>query len=201
MGIGYRVPDRYDRHIGPARESGSKWIIDLDQSGLLGKPESAVKPGRALHRLLFALVEDFYVAKTVPALFSKVYPDQAYHPRSSPQAVHQCIQRLRREFKKLRIPLEIAERGGRFGLTSEKGVTIRISREMRESDSPGSLQDHWIARIRAHWGTEASFNVPELASLLDISSRSANRLILGAQEAGIIETFGRARATRYRLKA
>lgn len=184
------LPATYDWELGEG--TGGKRLELLTG----GKPPrgSALPIGHLLHRLLQALSRDFYRAQPVAALCAALYPDEPFHPDSSPARVHEAVKRLRQWLAAARTGVSVEENQGEYRLSAKSPVALVLtgSAEIADRKSPH------LARLKARWPTEP-FSVTDACELLDLQRRTLQRLLEDLHAAGQIQREGKSRATRYRF--
>jgi len=157
--------------------------------------DQELKSGQILHRLLVALLSDFYRPMWVAAVFTHLFPDEFYHPESGPKRVHQAIFRLRKWLEDSGVPLSIDESNGRYVLRWTKACCIRLTGEK----STLSNEDLLCRKLAANFKGE--FGAQEAASFLGVSPTSARQALKWGVENRRLEKIGSGPKTRYRKSA
>ena len=79
-------------------KSKVKQEIDFIRGLVDGK--QVIKPGKAIHKILAVLAFDFYKPRRIGNLFSLIYADEHFDIMSSPNRIHQLVNRAKKEIKK-----------------------------------------------------------------------------------------------------
>jgi hypothetical protein len=182
------VPESYDWLIFNDRKSSKMFDVKGDMG-----PDSNLKVGLVLHRLVSALTSDFYRPTRTAALFSILFSEEYYNPVTSPHRVHQNILRLRSGFNSLKLPLEVAATRYGYKLVATKPITIRTHLEGQTS-----RVQHIFSDIQKQFG-EDLFKTSDLMASTGLSKRTVLRLLEEARLLGLIEVAQGGRSTRYRL--
>ncbi len=193
---GYKVsiPTDYLWKMGPLACSGP--ILNL-LNGEVEKTPHALKVGQVVHRLVAVLTSDFYRPFRMAALFSKLFPNEYFNPRSGPLRVHQTLKRLRKWFEKAKLPLRIEEQDGAYRISTQSACGIRVSAEPILGVGAKMASLHLVKRSMS----EADFSVQQVSELLKVSRNSALRIVDEARKEGCVRRLGRGPATRYRFVA
>ncbi len=155
----------------------------------------ALKSGQLKHRLLKAMVSDFYRPARVAHLFSDLYPGESFELVGSRARVHVAMQELRSWFRKKRLPLRIVETQGEFRLTSS------VSRLQLIVPSPRWWQQNPSGRLalaRAYAGANP-FSAGEFAQWLKIPRRTAFEILSESLQQGLLRKTGAGPTTRYQF--
>jgi len=168
--------------------------LDLSSGENSFHPQTYFKPQQKLLTLLRTLAQDFYKPSTTTTLFSKIYPDRHFNLESSPNCVYQLLHRLRQELARANIPLTVFESRGDFTLSGPLSLKVCSA---PSSNPPKSLLN-LIRTLQGRVG-DASFTSAEAAKIIKTSRRSMNRLLTEAVHRQLLDTEGRARATRYKI--
>lgn len=182
-------------------------ILDVI-NGQFKKTQARLKAGQVKQRLLQLLSSDFYQPFGLDAIFDSLFPNTYFNPTSSPVLVHQALFRLRRWLEQNQIPLKIDEQQGRYCLIPMADIALKVylpdEQKYFESKIPldrsKALQlKDYFAKLTMNLNEGESFSRVQLASLLDVSDRTAGRFIQFARELGLIERIHHGPATRYRI--
>ncbi len=182
--------ERYDRKIGPGVAQPNK-IFDVG----LGKDlftSSQLKPGQAIHRLMQVLTSDFYAPFLTEKIFSQVFKEHFFNPNTSPLQVRQLINRLNKWFSKNKIPFTVKRSVAGYRLRAHEAYILRIP----INSSIRTKIDEFLDQLKEQ-GLVKSFSVKMVMEKLDLSRRSAIRLLNEAVASGKIIRQGRAKSTVY----
>ncbi len=187
---GLSIPERYGWSLGPT-EGGA--VLEILSGGKPPKGEPLVV-GQLLHRLLQVLARDFYRSQPVAAVHAALYPDEFFHPESSPARVHEAVKRLRQWLTAAKTGISVEEERGEYRLSAKAPVRLELtgSTEIADRKSP------FLARLKQKWPKEA-FSVTEACDHLELQRRTLQRLLEDLHEKGTLLREGKSRATRYRF--
>ncbi len=191
LGWEIEIPDRYFWKLGGTDEGGN--VLHLVTGAVNGVPTS-MKSGQLPLVMLQALVSDFYRPHTLASLHSTIYHGEYYNPLSSPLKFYQTARRLRKLFTENELPIKIEECGGRYRLSSKLAVRIVIPKTLPPLMAP---TDGAIEKILAAW-PGGIFSIQQVSQLLGVSTRTAQRTLVIAQQDGRVERLGRGRVICYR---
>lgn len=157
--------------------------------------DQELKSGQILHRLLMALMSDFYRPMWVAAVFTHLFPDEFYHPETGPKRVHQAMFRLRKWLSDSNVPLAIEDSNGRYVLQWTQGCRIRLTGEK------GTLkaEDVLCRKLAANFAGD--FGAQEAATFLGVSPTSARQALKWGVDNNRLEKIGSGPKTRYRKSA
>jgi hypothetical protein len=156
-----------------------------------------LKVGQLQHRLLAALVADFYRPIRVAAAYVLIYPGEYFNPVSSPARVHEAVKRLRQWLEAQKLTITIEESSGAYRLVSTAPCSLRIP---SITGSPLARHSPIVDKLRQRWPREG-FTIQQASELLKTPARSTLRLLEEAIRAGSLERVGKGRATRYHVFA
>lgn len=178
-----------------------RWTL-ADGTAATGVPEldlrapPGLKEGQVVHRLLIALAQDFYRPARIATLFTRLYPGEYFNPHTSPARVHAVIGRLREWLGDARLPLDVAAEGGFCFLRARDACAILVASETKAAPRASFL----LEKLREKYG-EAGFSAGDAMTTLDVSARTARRLLGDAFRDGQLAREGKGVATRYRVKS
>jgi len=186
--FGARVPDYHDRAMGARKAKPVRAVdlLDVEQLKCYG-----LKQGQLPHRILTALASDIYDRPNLVHLFGLAFPNEFFHPDSSPAKVEQGLFRLRQALKACRAPLVIWQENGLFRLETASAVTLRFYRT-------GELAA-FQSRVRAAFG-DRGFSSTAFAKAFKLPERTSKHRLRQACVNGWLVRSRHGRATRYRLR-
>ncbi len=151
----------------------------------------ALKRGEIVYRLACSLVSDFYKPKRIAAIHESIYPGEYFNPVSSPNRVRQVIHRFRKWTRLNGLPLWVVEQSYSYHInaTSPLGICVGVAPILTKAEAR-------LYRIRSLMNRQ-EFSSEEAAKILNMSSRTARRLLLSAIESGSIHRFSSDGRTRY----
>ena len=164
------------------------------QNGETSIPGVRLKAGQMIHRLFLSLASDFYRPLSVAYLHSQIYPEQFFNPRSSAAKIHELVKRGRRWIEHNDAPFSIFESHSEYSLRLHSRAGILCENR----SVPKSKQTFVLNKIRSSYSTE-SFSAKDLASLLEVSSRTARRYLKEAENQKQVERVGNSSNTLFRL--
>lgn len=173
----------------------SGMILDLATGRLNTSAE--LNSGKMIHRLISALVKDFYAPSNLGALFSELYPDAYFDAYTSPLRIRQLMSRARRWMRSHRIPLSIVHDSGFYRLIARAGFGIVITRDHSQVDAEATKWEDLKRQLRAG----QTFSSEDACQLTGLSRSSFHRLAKWALSRGKIKRSGKGRAVRYILAA
>lgn len=185
-------PSSFNWTLGDS-EKASKTLDVLEGKGPLG---TNLKSGQAPHRLLFALSCDFYRPQRPVSLYSTLFPSEYFNPTSSLKRVHFTIERLRGWFKKTRFPLLVEELpGSGYVLKASSACTLRVT-DVKAIGKEIIRLDV----VKKRLGSLGELTRQEFEKSLNLSPRSANRLVGNLVTEGYLEKAGGGRHVKYRWR-
>lgn len=183
--------DCYDWTLG---EGTSSLSFDLIQVAIRTSSRRDSRLSRTIHRALVSLCSDFYRPWQLARLHAELYPNEYYHPVSSPIRVHAVIGRLRTWFKKQKFPVTIRSYQDTYRLEcTDKAITIRTYAPRILADPASVL----LAQIARRW-PNGPFTSRGVSVELKVSTVTAFRILIAGEKAGRILRFGKGKNTRYR---
>jgi|GEM_PF-910722 len=176
---------------------GSKGDPTLDLSTGQFESTQILNPGKKSHQLLEFGLRDFYRPMRIGALFGALFASEYFDIFTSPGRVHKVIQRARSTFADHNLPLTIIEQRSGYWLqkTGPLEILIPIQRPTV------STNEVYFQRLRNAMAGNEEFTAQEAKELLKVSNTSFWRFSRWGVESGIIESFGKGAATRYRFCA
>ncbi len=187
----------FERLIGAGESSEFLQVPDdavrLIETGVQLKGSASASVSPLIQTLFSSLNSDFYIGQTLYSIFEHVYPDEFFNLESSPEKIRQIVFRLRDHLGMVGCALSVNHEQGRYSLVSGAASTVVVCGQKNFAVEPIVL-----ASIRRHFGGD-EFRIEELASKLDISSRSVSNKIKEAVDLGYLQKIGAGPKTRYRL--
>jgi tetratricopeptide (TPR) repeat protein len=167
--------------------------LDL-QTGHLDHAED-FSPGKKIHCVLSALVKDFYVPRSIGALFSELYPDDYFDINSSPRRVRQLILRTRQWLKESKIPARIEQSGGgyQFSIYGSFSICIPFG-----NHSLGSNSVHW-QQLKNRFPAGVPFSARQACHILNWPRSSFLVVAEWALKAGELKKSGKGRTVLYQI--
>lgn len=151
--------------------------------------------GFKIHRVISALLKDFYAPVRTATLFGLVFPEEHFHIIHSPNRMHQLIWRTRQWLKSQNIPVKIAESEGRFRLEIQGEVGFILSRKSsRESELDVPLE--LLVRSLPN-----CFSAKQAQEVLGASEPTVRRLFQKAMQSGRVEKIRNGRSIQYKIVA
>ncbi|MCM2280831.1 MAG: hypothetical protein NDI61_03180 [Bdellovibrionaceae bacterium] len=154
--------------------------------------------GRSLSgRLVRALLTDHYQPLRIGTLFSKLYPGQYFDPFSSQHRIEQAVYRLRELSRLHDWGLSVQVVHGSFQLRAEMGRAIRLTTKRLSLRQADPRHDWLLSHPRFQ---SSPFSCSDVADILRISIRNAQRLLNMAHASGWVIRRGNGRATQYQAR-
>jgi len=158
--------------------------------------QDELSPGDLPHLLFMFLISDAYRNWRSGQIHSKIFPGEYFNPYTSLDRVHQVVTRLRKAMVQQIPGIDIFNDNGIYKLDlSGLKNPIEIPKELPVGNPDGIKIHALILRLG-----RSDFNASDVESAFSISRASANRLIAGWREGGLIESEGKARSPVYRPK-
>ncbi len=170
-------------------------VLELLTGRVVPSGKQVLKPSRLVHRLVNALVRDFYRPIRVASLHALLYPDEYFDPAHSAVRVHFALNEARHCFRKARFPLIVNSAGSGFRLSSRSGVVLQLRSPESPFDTSGMHPSLCILKDRL----PRPFSIKEASLALGISERSVLRVLSEGIAQSQVERFGKGSATRYRF--
>lgn len=182
-GTSLELPSKYHFKLG--KGAPKALFIDFSQIPDVGC-------GTLSHRILLALVSDFYSPVSLAALHAKVYPGEHFNPYSSPTRIYTAIHRVREILEENKVPIEIKEKDGSYILSANVPVEIVLSTPHEQKSRDSVLIDFLKEKLPPR-----PFSVSEAAVVLNLTPRSALRILTKALECHEVSKSGVGRGTKY----
>ena len=173
-------------------------VLDLATLEMEGQPME-LKSGQLLHRLLTVLASDFYRPRQTAALAAQLFPDEYFHPHTTPNRIYQLVKRVREWARNSRLALTVEELDGSYRIMphGEGGLALKIPRpeEPSAADMPvghGVPDFKLSARLKPleAWIGAAPFFARDAAQHLKISVSTVTRLLRMGIKEGRVEKLG-----------
>ncbi len=192
------LPDQYGWELQAPR--GPHQEVWLEGAAVCNESQSLLKTGQVLQRLFKALAADFYRPANLVELYSLVFPDQHYHPRTSTDSMHQALRRLRAFFADQDLPLRVSESRAHYCLQAESPVTLWVRSENAFPATPIGLERDLIQleALLPRVGAK-EFTAQEAAAIWEVSRNWALNRIRKLHRQNLLERHGQGPQTRYRL--
>jgi len=171
-------------------DSGENYVWSEGQTTKNNPPIDLVNeaPTPILRRLFYVLTQELYQPIRLTELIDSLYPNEYYHPISSPARLHRLIARARIWLKEKNYPIELQAYRNAYKLHLIDHAQILLTQKAVFKKSP-TPPEH-LAEF---------FTTKEWAFQKNVSERTARREILKLIRAKRIESFIRGPHTKYRL--
>lgn len=177
--------------LGGSFKSGVFDILDISKRIVNDNERVITKSNSLFHKLLIALTSDFYRPFRLGTLFSHLYPDEYYHPTSSPDKVHQSIRRFRSWIKRERLGLNVIQKNGAYSLQTQSGFELVKPLDLLLKD-----QDQcYVEKLKETFQGEA-FTLKQAQEKLRLSQTKTFYIIKSELDTKI-KKLGVGRATKY----
>lgn len=186
-GIYFPIPPSYELTL----KAGDKKII-LDPRQL---PKNIfLKPGQLEHKLLILLTEDLYKPVRIAQLHEGLYKNQYFNPVTSPRKIHELVRRSRRPLEKLGLQIESHKSG--YKLLAQKPLALKMKLELPDDLSREDiLLNQFLNQL-----SNPTFQRKDLEKILQISPRTAQRIISWALDKQKIFFQGKGKGITYQFK-
>ena len=196
----YRKSVEMEHQRSPARQElmfGDDRAPALDLvTGEITGPMICQAPPRLVHRLVNALLRDFYQPIPTGCLFAELFPGEYFNVFSSVHRVHQAIHRARKWFDSQKIPVAIVESQGHYSLAINGHFAVRVPYE-RQTLEAEARRFHALLQ---HFGSKG-FTARQARQDLGLTPAVFKSLMNWAEETGNVSRLGAGPSTRYRILA
>jgi tetratricopeptide (TPR) repeat protein len=151
--------------------------------------------GKKMHRVITALVRDFYAPRNIGTLFAEICPDEYFDVNSSSRRVKQLLLRTRQWFKENKIPATIEQNDGSYRLAVEGPFGFIIPLESGLIDS-NSMQ--W-KQLESKFPIGIRFSAKQACEALNWPRSSFLLIIDWALKTGRVGKYGQGKATFYQV--
>lgn len=165
-------------------------VLDL-ATGKSGNGQ-ILRPGKNSHRLLSALLTDFYKPLKLGSLFGLIYPGENYDPATSDDRVQHVIMRARREFDEVGFNAAVVGGDGSYRLELGGDWCVRKN----ESIEAATKEQVIFAQFLVEYG-EKAFRTKDLVRIAKVSPATGARIIKKLEEMKLIEASGQGKNTVY----
>lgn len=157
----------------------------------------SLKPGSSVHKVIGALLRDFYRPARFGSLFGQLFPNEHFDIHSSPARVHQSLRRARRWLLENRVPAEIKETNGTYKLEITGAVSFRLLADRENLGRHGLL----LAQLSSAFPRGEPFTAAAACEKLEMTTSSFHRFLQPMLESGRVEKFGASTSTVYFVPA
>ena len=164
----------------------------------LNNKDIGIKVGSLPHQLFGTLLKDFYRPFSAGTLFGELFPDEFYNPFTSYDRVYQSVKRLRIVFNERRLPIRINQWRYEYSVKLVGPVNIHL-RSQDLSLKSEHLKNTHLHEVFKTLSTHNVFSVKDLMGEMNVSLRSANRVLSDQVEKGNLVRLGKGKNTRYKL--
>lgn len=185
------LPDEIKIDGSGARNKNVELTIDLAK-GKLGNKK--LKVGLLHHRLLSLLCKDLYRPHSVGSLFYGLFPEEYFNPNSSPNRIYQAVKGLREYFIEEELCLDIDEENGQYRLITKNLIALILKKDFEV----GNRQESQLEMLRGKLAEP--FTTKEVATYLNCSLKTAQRLLSNALSSGICIKLGQGSKTSFSWK-
>ena len=150
-------------------------------------------------RLLLALSLDAYAPARTGQIFSELFGEDHFNPRSSPEKIFQLVKRLRQWLADAEPSLTVERDEAGYRLRVAPSRSLMLRRGLLEK-TYGQRADFYLIRIREEFPSK-DFSSAELGGALSLSKRSTNRILKDLEDSRRVIRIGRGPSTRFKLVA
>lgn len=168
--------------------------VDLATGTVIGNSRKPAKIEKNSRRLLQILASDLYRPFRLAELHGLLFPREFFNLASSPARIHRAIQRLRKELKRVNLPLTVHTEEGLYFIRAEAPCALQLTATDADGLSPELLL---LKRAVA----KKNFTLNEAAKVLSLSSRTTLRLLDQGRKDGNLVRDGKGPSTKYRFAA
>lgn len=156
--------------------------------------------GSLLHRVLMALVSDFYKKQNKYALFYKIFPGEHLNPYTSFNKLHQAFHRTKEWLKINNIPFEIIEENSSYSLMGRGKIKIYLE-DLNLQAIPEAKTLHELEKVKKYFGRK-SFTSEQLLNCLFSEAggeRKAQRWLAKALNLNFVTKTRKGRTFLYQI--
>lgn len=146
-------------------------------------------PTKTLQKLFFILSSEMYQPLRMTEIIDSLYPDEYYHPVTSPARLHRLIARARKWLKDGSIPVDIEAFRNAFRLKQLTASQLILSSKISAPEA-----------ILPIITKQEFFRAKDWANEKNVSERTARKQILKLVQQGLIKSYVRGPKTKYCLK-
>lgn len=150
-----------------------------------------IKKGTMAHRLLRALSSDLFRPHPVGALFFRLFDSEKFDLASSPARIYRAVNELREIITASKIPIEIEQLAQGYRLKCHEPVCMILPSDRNANKSLIRLQP-----LKALGKEE--FSAKDTADALEVSLKTAQRILNDVIASGEIQKVGEGASTLYR---
>ncbi|MGE0174026.1 MAG: hypothetical protein AB7T49_14610 [Oligoflexales bacterium] len=144
-------------------------------------------PHDLLYRMFLILTSDAYRPQRLIDIFAQLHPGEHFFPDSSPNRIHQLINRFKTLLVAKKIPLSLNKQNGWYRLEPKPGNAVEIVYEDEVSlQTPQQIK---FASAFATLEDKSNFTATVFASYSGLGLRTAHRLLRSALAAGVVQGF------------
>lgn len=150
--------------------------LNLSNGELFDYKHGTSKPSAQSLLTLRALLTDRYRPANLRELFSRLYPQEDYHPKSSADRVHQSIARLRAWLSEAKVPLLVNFQNRGYGLEHDgrPSFALRVPLIM-PAKFQAKAADSFVECLRYHFKESQIFRAQDVGRLLNLSAATTVR--------------------------
>ena len=197
FGFYANVPKQFNLTVGPITKDSQ--LVNLKLPLIFDRGQGAFSDNfqQILDKLplkLFQLLtSDIYQPFHLGEIFSVIYENEYFNPHTSPQKLSRLIFRLRDVLEKNNLPIRVLLYNKQVRLSYLEPVIFKI----KKNEKKITFLDEYI-KIKDHF-PEHYFNVHEVEKLLNISNRTAKRILQKLVTERLVYIQKQGPQTRYRI--
>ncbi len=183
---------RYNKPL-PERcqiDFGGTANFDLSQFKFEGAELS--KPGQNIHKLFYCLTSDLYKPLRIGTIFSSLFPDEYFNIFSTPNKIHQLVNRARKLIAKEKLPCHIDESHEGYKVQFSRNCSISLDLNKKIPSQESLMWKKLLSNEQSEWSRA------EIMEILGLSLTSSNRFLSWCLEEKFLERFGSGKNTKYR---
>lgn len=172
----------------PASSKDFKYTIDVEKGRIGSLP---LKKGTLSHRLLRALCSDLFRPHPVGGLFYRLFENERFDLASSPARIYRAVNELRETLSGENIPLEIEQVPKGYRLVAKDFLCLILPSDQVSNKSLLRLQPLKDCG-------KSEFSAKEAADVLQVSLKTAQRILNESILIGEVEKMGEGSRTLYK---
>jgi hypothetical protein len=173
--------------------------IDIVTGTLNGQSSGTLhlKPGSSVHKVISALLRDFYRPVRFGSLFGQLFPGEHFDIHSSPARVHQCLRRARKWLSEHELPASIIEESGAYTLQLNGPLSFRLPVDRDDVNRNNGL----LVTLSEAYPNGETFTASDACKKLHLTNSAFHRFLRPMLEAREVEKFGASTSTIYYIPA
>ncbi|MCB0377883.1 MAG: hypothetical protein KDD33_05260 [Bdellovibrionales bacterium] len=167
--------------------------LDLYYGELDGK--SIINQGKKIHQLVYFLASDLYRPQSIGAIFSSLFSEENFDIYSSPNKIHQLVDRTRKWIQKADIPMDIEESLGFYKLNISRQFSLTLDLEKSLPSKEAILWKQLSQKVH-----QDIVSRQDIMDALSLSLTPCQRFLQYCLTQGLLTRMGSGKNTQYQIK-